>query len=288
MLRSFSQLFTLKSATILLLCLSLGLSPSKGTAMCCVDDDTDGIWWSRSGGRMALLAGGAIALGAIAGAIAGYSASSCSGCSKSHGNSNGDTYSSGPGTQPFANQFEPISLSSSSSGYSYFESSTSESPLLLRSKRTASAETRHSGKSSSKSHRRCSSAKKQCSGSVETQDITFNFSIALSNHSNATLFTPFVATPEGNTIEGSPIQASPNCTSLHLSPLTVSDAKPGTYRVGIRAAPIASGRHTTQWQGEFTSLATQSDGTTAYLNGKLRHGEPLSTREYVLREPVRE
>lgn len=278
MLHSFFKLFSLKSATILLLCLSLGLSPTKGSAMCCVEDDCDGgIWWSRRGGRIALLAGGAIAIGAIAGAIAGYSASSCR--SKHCHSSYSDSYSSGPGTQPFANQFGPLS-SSSSSDYSNFYSSESVSPIILRNMKAPCARANKLEAAPSKGRRTKVSKVKSCQTDCETNEITFNFSLALSNHTGVTLFTPFVTTAEGGTIEGSPIQAAPNCTSLQLSPLTVSDAKPGTYRVGIRTAQVAAGRNA-HWQGEFTSLATQSNGTTAYLNGKLKDGDHISTREYV-------
>lgn len=272
--------FSIRSITLLLLCLCLGLFPAKGSALCCVDDDTGGIWWSRSGGRMALLAGGAIALGAIAGAIAGYSASSCH---SSH-SCRSSTYTTGPGTQPFANEFQPISLSSSSSGYSYFESSISESinPLLRRSQSLpqTKAKTKISKEGSSSSSRRSH----QRQSADETKEITFNFSVTLANHAGVSLFTPFVTTAEGETIEGHPKQIAPNCTSLQLYPIKVAKAKPGTYRLGIRVAQVGSHRSASHWQGEFTAVASQQDGTATYLSGHLREGDPISIREYLLQE----
>jgi hypothetical protein len=280
MLHSFFRLFSLKSATILLLCLSLGLSPAKGSAMSCVEDDCNGIWWSRSGGRMALLAGGAIALGAIAGAIAGYSSSSCHSC-HSHSSSNGLSYSSGPGTQPFANEFQSIS-SSSGSYSSYFGSDDSSiSRPILRNKgvhptQRSKTETGHHSKSCPSS----AAKGKHSSTDAEASELTFCFSLSLANHTGVTLFTPIVTTAEGGTIEGSPTRVAPHCTSLQLAPLTVSNAKPGTYRVGVRTAQISTGTHP-HWQGEFTTLATNSDGTSTALNGKLKDGDLISTREYV-------
>lgn len=280
MRHSFLKLFSLKSATVLLLCLSLGLSPAKGSAMCCVEDDCNGIWWSRNGGRMALLAGGAIALGAIAGAIAGYSASSCHSCHSRHSHG---SYSSGPGTQPFANEFQSISSSSSSGSYSsYFESDDSSISRPFRRNKGVHPTLRSKTETGrpSKSCRSSSAKGRHSSIDAEASELTFNFTVNLSNHSGVTLFTPIVTTAEGCTIEGSPTRAAPHCTSLQLAPLTVSNAKPGTYRVGVRTAQLAAGSHS-HWQGEFTSLATNSDGTSATLSGKLKDGDLISTREYV-------
>jgi hypothetical protein len=228
---------------------------------------------------MALLAGGAIALGAIAGAIAGYSASSCHSCHSKSGHSY--SYSSGPGTQPFANEFQSISSSSSSSyDYSYFESDSNTRPFRRCKGVHPAQRSKTETVRPSKGCRSSVAKGKHSSTDAEEKELTFNFSLNLSNHTGVTLFTPIVTTAEGCTIEGSPTRAAPHCTSLQLAPLTVSNAKPGTYRVGVRTAQIAAGPHS-HWQGEFTSLATNSDGTSTYLNGKLKDGDLISTREYV-------
>jgi hypothetical protein len=171
-------------------------SPLSAECCCCsCEDDAAGIWWSRGAGRMALIAGGVVILGAAAGAIAGYSAS------KGHCSSR----SNGPSADvvPPVNVPQPVVSP-------YYSSSYCSSDYRAK-------------------------APQKTSSLSEQDALTIHFDLSMDSASHDTLVAfPFVTCPDGSTVEGAPVYLSQDASQPNIAPLIISSPAAGTYAIGAR------------------------------------------------------